>query len=96
MHAQNSHPELSAFLSNFAFSVDISDISFFFFSSGRGKGESEAPGRGDRLLIENPRRGRGRGAGRVSTANWGIWGGGALNFLFFFLLGRNVQQEAGF
>ena len=53
--------------------VDVSDIFNFFFCSGREKGESEAPG----FLIENPRRGgspgkRGRGAGRVSAANWGI------------------------
>ena len=27
--------------------------------------------------------GRGRGAGRVSAANWGIWGGGGLIFFFF-------------
>ena len=26
--------------------------------------------------------GRGRGAGRVSAANWGFWGGGAKYFFF--------------
>ena len=64
--------------------VDASDI---FFLLGQGEGESEAPGggRGDRFLIENPRRGglqrrRGRGAGRVSAANWGIFGGGQIFF----------------
>ena len=64
--------------------MDVSD--FFFFLLGEGEGESEAPGReggGDRFFIENPRRGggasrrgRGRGAGRVSAANWGNFGGG--------------------
>ena len=44
---------------------------------------------GGRFFIENPRRGgvsrsrRGCEAGRVSAANWGIFGGG----------GRNVHQE---
>ena len=37
-------------------------------------------GGGDRFFIENPTRGGGflggGGAGRVSAANWGIWGGG--------------------
>ena len=59
-------------------------IFFIFLSSGRGKGEFEAPGGGvGDWCVENPRRGgggfsrrRGRGAGRVSAANWGIWGGG--------------------
>ena len=69
--------------------ADASDIFYFFFCSGRGKGESEAAGRGVRFFIENPRRGggvsrRGRGAGRVSVANWGFWerGGGAKYFFF--------------
>ena len=64
--------------------VDVSDI-IYFFCSGRGKGEFETPG-GDRFFIENPRRGggsrkgRGRGAGRVSAANWGTFlGRGGLN-----------------
>ena len=54
----------------------------FFFARGRGIGESEVPGgRGVVFFFENPRRGggrrgRGRGAGRVSAVNWGIWGGG--------------------
>ena len=60
--------------------------------------ESEASGRGGgRFLLEIPggrggfsRRGRGRGAGRVSATNWGIGGGGAKYFL---LGGRNVHQE---
>ena len=57
---------------------------FNFVFSGSWKGEPEAPGGGggDRFFIENPRRGvsrreRGRGAGRVSAANWGLGGGGA-------------------
>ena len=67
---------------------------FYFFLSGEGKGKSEAlGGGGGRLFIENPRRGGfctegGRGAGRVSAANWRIWGGG----LNFFFRGRNVHQ----
>ena len=70
--------------SHVLFLVDVSDI-FNFFCSGRRKGESEASGGGGSIFIENPRRGggifsreggRGRGAGRVSAANWGIWGGG--------------------
>ena len=59
-------------------------------------GESEAPGGGGLFFIENPRGGgwgreRGRGARRVSAANWGIFlgGGGGLNFFF---RGRNVHQ----
>ena len=70
---------------------------FFIFSlcSGRGKEESKAPGRGDRFLIENPRgggvsaRGRGRGAGRLSAANWFLFWGGGLNIFF---RGRNVHR----
>ena len=49
------------------------------------------------VFIENPRRGgggrpeeRGRGAGRVSAANWGIWGGGGVNIFFQC---RNVHQD---
>ena len=68
--------------------VDVLDIFYLFFCSGRGKGESEAPGgRGGRFFIENTRRGggvsrreSGRGAGRVSAANWGI--GGGATYLF--------------
>ena len=46
------------------------------------------------FFIENPRRGfsrrgRGRGAGKVSAANWGIWGGGGGLNIFF--RGRNVH-----
>ena len=61
---------------------------FYFFYSGEGKGESEAPGRGGVVFsIENPTRGGGvfpggGGAGRVSAANWGIWGGWAKIFFF--------------
>ena len=63
------------------FLVDVSD---FFFFSGRGGigGSPRRQGAGGSVFIENPRRGggsrsgRGRGAGRVSAANWGILGGG--------------------
>ena len=71
-------------------------IFFIFFCSG----ESEAAGRGGgwgRFFIENPRRGggfsrRGRGAGRVSAANWGILRGGCGGAKYFFFQGRNVHQ----
>ena len=61
---------------------------FLFFLLGEGEGEvrggRERGGVG-RLLKENPRRGvsrggRGRGAGRVSAANWGIAGGGGAKY----------------
>ena len=71
-------------------------IFFIFSCSGRGKGESEEVGRGGSIFIENPkrgvfRRGRARGAGRVSAPNGGFLGGvGDLNI---FLGGRNVHQE---
>ena len=71
-----------------------------FFCSRRGKGESEAPG-GGRVSFNfgNPRRGvggafqkgRGRGAGRVSAVNWGIWGGEGAKYFF---RRRNVHQVA--
>ena len=65
----------------------------FFFCSGRGKGGFEAPGGGGiHHLLKIPGgvgSRRGRGAGRVSAANWGLWGGGGANFFFF--RGRNVQ-----
>ena len=71
--------------------VDVSDIFIYFFRSGRGKGESEVPGGGGgSIFIVIPRRGggflqdgEGRGAGKVSAANWGIWGrGGWAKYLF--------------
>ena len=40
-------------------------------------------GRGIHFLLKIPGGGGGSGgAGRVSAANWGIWGGGGLNFFF--------------
>ena len=59
--------------------MDISDI-LIFFCSGRGNGESEAPGGGKSVFNWNSQEGgeeskRGRGAGRLSAANWRIWGG---------------------
>ena len=63
--------------------VDVSDI--FFSARGGGRGtprrrECHRAG-GDRLFIENPRRGglqerRGLGAGRVSAGNWELGIGG--------------------
>ena len=62
--------------------VDVSDT-FYFFMLGEGKEESEVPGWGDvGFLLKSQipgggwvcRRGRGRGAGRVSAANCGFWG----------------------
>ena len=75
--------------------MDVSDI-FKLFLLGEVKGESEAPEVG-RVAVyrqsqdggEFSRRGRGRGAGRVSATNWGM-GGGGLNI--FFVRGRNVHQ----
>ena len=57
---------------------------YFLFPLGEGEGGVEAPegGGGSVFLLKSPGRGglqegRGRGAGRVSAANWGIfWGGG--------------------
>ena len=58
---------------------------YFLFFSARGGGRGSPrhqEGGGDPFFIENPKRGgggvfrRGRGAGRVSAVNWGIWGGG--------------------
>ena len=72
-------------------------IFLIFFCSGREGGVRGAGRGGGRLLIENPRRGvsrkgRGRGARRVSAANWEIArGGGGLNI--FFVRGRNVHQD---
>ena len=48
---------------------------------------SEAPGGGGIFLLKIPgggvsRRGRGRGAGRVSAVNWRIWGGGGAKYFF--------------
>ena len=61
---------------------------FIFFSARggeRGSSRRRGGGGGGQVFIENPRRGgeagRGRGAGRVSAANWGIfWGGGLIFF----------------
>ena len=68
-----------------SFSVDDSDI-FFFFCSGRGKGESEAPGGGgDSFLLKIPGGGGpggGARAGRVSAANLGILEAEAKHFFF--------------
>ena len=51
-------------------------IFFIFLCSGRGNGSPRRGGGGDRFLLKTggvvSRRGRGRGAGRVSAANWGI------------------------
>ena len=63
-------------------------IFLIFPCSGRGRGSLRRHGGEDRFVIEIPggggvsRRGggRGRGAGRVSAANWGIFPGGAKFF----------------
>ena len=61
-----------------------------FFLLGEGKGESKVPGgRGVSVFIENPRRGRGRGAGRVPAVNWAILRRRGLNIC---LRGRTVLQ----
>ena len=66
------------------FLVDVSDLFYFFFAAwGGGRGSQRCQEWGGRFLLEipggggglSPRRGRGRGAGRVSAANWGFWGG---------------------
>ena len=67
--------------------ADVSDI-FYFFLLGEGEGRvrGRREGGGCRFFIENPRGGggsrRGRGAGRVSAANWGSWGGGGTKYFF--------------
>ena len=59
----------------------------FFLLGGGGRGSPRRrEGRRGSVFIENPRRGvlqdrRGREAGRVSAADWGISGG--LNIFFF-------------
>ena len=76
------------------------DVSVFFnFFSARGRGVRGAGGGGDGF-IENPRggggvsrRGKGRGAGRVSAANWGIFLGGEGYFFFFFRAERSTKLE---
>ena len=40
------------------------------------------------------RSGRGRGAGRVSAANWGILGGGGLNFFFLYFSEMSPRKVA--
>ena len=57
--------------------LNLMDVSNIFFRGARRGG--------GRFFIENPRRGvsrreRGRGAGRVSAANWGFGGGKAKIF----------------
>ena len=74
--------------------MEVSDL--FLFCSGREKGGSprrQEGGKGDRFLIENPRRGGGSRSGRGREGVCGelgnfFWGGG----LNFFFRGRNVHQ----
>ena len=67
--------------------VDVSDSVYFIFSARGWERESPRRHGGEgSIFIENHRRGvsereRGRGAGRVSAANWGF-GGGGLNIFF--------------
>ena len=62
--------------------ADVSDI-FIFFRLGEGEGGVRGRREGGVVdfLLKIPEGGgvsrrRGRGAGRVSAANWGFWGGG--------------------
>ena len=78
--------------------VDVSE--FFVFPAWGGEGGVRgAGGGGSVFLLEIPggggvsKRGRGRGAARVSAANWGFFGGGDLNIFF---RGRNVHQDEHF
>ena len=68
--------------------MDVSDI-LYFFLVGEGEGGVRGARRGrGRFLIENPRRvggfqeGEGRGAGRVSAANWEIFLGRGAKYFF--------------
>ena len=71
--------------------VDVSDIFNFFSAQGGGRGSPRRRGGGGGWFFfmkipergGDSRRGRGRGAGRVSGANWGIFflGGVGLFFL---------------
>ena len=69
---------------------------FFFFLLGEGEGVVQGAGGGGSFFYSKipgwgggfPRRGKGRGTGRVSAAT-NFWGGGGLNFFF---RGRNVRQ----
>ena len=72
-------------------------IAFAARRGGRGSPRCREGGGGGRFFFKLKsqeegvsRRGRGRGAGRESAANWGICGGGGL--IFFFFRGRNVHQ----
>ena len=62
----------------------------FFIFSARGGGRGSLRRReGGSIFIENPRRGfsrrgRGRGAGRVSAGELGEFGGGEGGYIFFF------------
>ena len=67
--------------------MDVSNIFYFFLLEG-GEGGVRGAGRGGKFgfLLKSQERGGGlqegrggRGAGRVSAANWG-WGGGAKYF----------------
>ena len=57
--------------------MDVSDIFSFFSARGGGRGSPRRQGGGDRL------GGSRRGAGRVSAANWGNFGGGGGLSIFF-------------
>ena len=68
--------------------ADVSDIFYFFSARGGGRGSPRPPGGGVvEFLLKIPEGGgisrrRGRGAGRVSAANWGFWGGGGAKYFF--------------
>ena len=71
---------------------------FSFFSARGGEGGSlRPPGRGGGGAIFKLKipegglpEGRGRGAGRVSAANWGFFGGGGCGGAKRVLFGKNV------
>ena len=78
------------------FSVDVTDIFYFFFALGRGRGSPRRGEGGNGFLLKisggggvswaGGGLGGGRGAGRVFARNWG---GGGLNIFF---RGRNSDQ----
>ena len=77
--------------------LEVSDT-FYFFLLGEGEGGIRGAGKGGESVffhLKIPggggKAGRGRGAGRVPAANWGILGGrGGAKYFF---RGRHVHQD---